>query len=138
MPPTSQSRNAARLGAALPNQNAEAFRACHQRFEECLEFCDIQSASPLMEAAGSFVLDFDITARRAIGANANRYRLFQLHFVGNTGRAECCSKLKLNHWTFASEVKVIQEVVGRAFTEAGLFPLAPYFSPTAELGKLAA
>lgn len=130
VPPASFRKNALRSGAASSSQKVAAFRACHERYLECLEFCDGQSASPLSTAATDFVLDFDITARRALATNPDRYRLFQSRFLQNAS-CECCRiKFKLDSWKFASEIHAIEEIAGAAFAQAGLFPLAPYFGVT--------
>lgn len=120
-------------------QSVAAFRACHQRFEDCLEFADAHSASPVLETASNFVLDFDIIAKRTMGTETTRYRLFQMHFLKSMDRKTCCAKLHLSHWAFASEVLAIEQLLGRAFTNAGLFPVAPYFNEScARLEKIAA
>ena len=121
VPPASFRKNALRSGAASSSQNIAAFRACYERYLECLEFCDGQSASPLSEAATDFVLDFDITARRALATNPDRYRLFQSRFLRDASCEYGRIKFKLGSWKFASEIHAIEETVG------GLFPLAPYF-----------
>ncbi len=122
-----------------PAQYVAAFRSCFERFQDCLEYSGSPSASPVMEAAADFVLDFDIIARRAIGSDSPRYRLFQLHFLKNESRQACCTKLKLTEWTFASEVRTIEQTLGKSFLSAGLFPLAPYFADSVPgLEKIAA
>ncbi len=139
LPPASPRKNAPRSGNTFSAQSAAAFRACYQRYLECLEFCDTQSTSPVVEAAANFVLDFDITARRALASNQGRYRLFQSRFLRNVSSEGCQTRFKLDSWKFASEIKTIEEHAGGAFTQAGLYPLAPYFgAPEVRLEKLAA
>ena len=130
LPPASTS-NAARCGSASSLKEIIAFRACYERYLECLEFCNSQSASPVVEAAAHFVLDFDIVARRALGPNQRRYRLFKSRFLQNASCESCLAEFKLDRWKLAVEMRTIEEHAGAAFKKAGLFPLAPYFGAAA-------
>ncbi len=137
--PATQSRTSLHHSVESRTESVAAFRACYQRFEDCREFAGTRSASSVLEAAADFVLDFEIIAKRAIGTEPARYRLFQLHFLGNQNREVCCTQLNLTHWTFASEVLSIEQSLGRAFSRAGLFPVAPYFGDSSRCSdKLAA
>ncbi len=139
VPSTSPRKNGLGSENASPAQRTAAFRACYQRYLECLEFCDSQSTSPVVEAATNFVLDFDITARRALAPNQERYRLFKSRFLRNVSSEGCRTQFKLDSWKFASEIRTIEEHAGCAFTQAGLYPLAPYFGASElRLDKLAA
>ena len=137
--PTTSKISAHSLQNGSPAQHVTAFRACLQQFQDCLEFAGSTSVSPVVEAATNFVLDFDIIARRAMGADSERYKLFQLHFLKNASRQVCCTKLKLSEWTFATELRTIEQLLGKGFSNAGLFPLTPYFAGTrAGLERIAA
>lgn len=128
--PTNLTRSASAEINPGNRPNSDAFLSCYERFQQCLEFADSAATSSLLEAASSFVLDFDVVARRTLGADTARYRLFRLHFLQEHTRQSCCEKLQLTHWTFASEVRAIEQVLSVAMTDAGLFPLAPYFTPS--------
>jgi hypothetical protein len=125
--------------ASLPaTPSVQPFQTCYERFQECLEFADSTATSSLIEAASSFVLDFDIVAKRALQADSPNYRLFRMHYLEQQSRQVCCDKLKLTHWSFAAELRAIEQRLSAALTAAGLFPLAPYFSPSQRPERLAA
>jgi hypothetical protein len=104
-----------------------AFRACHERYNACLEYQNLRTKSFVNETVNSFVLDFDLASKRAIGADRDRYRLFQVHFLQGLSATETCEKLGIARFTFAKEIAEIEKLAGQAFSERGLFPLSAYF-----------
>ena len=92
-----------------------------------MQYRDMHSSSPVHEAAQNFLLDFDLTARRAIGTDTRRYALFQSHFIQGMDPQSCCDKLGMQRFSLAVEIAEIERVVGGGLTERGVFPLASYF-----------
>ncbi len=108
-------------------QSVAAFRACHERYTACLEYQSLRTKSLVNETVHSFVLDFDLASKRAIGADRDRYRIFQLHFLQGYSANETCEKLGIARFTFAKEIAEIEKLAGQAFTQRGLFPVSAYF-----------
>lgn len=130
VPPKTDKRLAAHKRTASIHADVAAFRDCYQRFQECLEYRDVQNVVSLTELAKSYLLDFDLAARRAIGGNAGRYGLFQLRYLQGANRQDCCKALGLDLFTYASEIMQIERVVGSALVQRGVFPPASYFAST--------
>ena len=131
VPPKTDARPTAhKMTVSAHTADVAAFRDCYGRFTECLEYRNLQNSASLNELAESYLLDFDLAAKRAIGANANRYQLFQLRYLKGANRQDCCQLLGLEVFTYASEIIQIERTVGRALTQRGLFPLASYFTPS--------
>src|SRR5947209_283640 len=103
VPPTS-SRPGDRSSSRSVQDSVAAFRACHERYCACLEYRSLRTKSLVRETVGSYLLDFDIASRRAIGADSERYRLFQLHFLRGYSAAEICQELGIARFTFAREI----------------------------------
>ena len=122
VPPTSK-RNSSQL---VP-QSVEAFRACHERYNACLDYQSLRTKSHVNETVNSYLLDFDLAATRAIGTDHDRYRLFQLYFLQGHSAAELGGQLGLPRFTVARELAEIEKVAGQAFVQRGLFPLSSYF-----------
>ncbi|MFL6464379.1 MAG: hypothetical protein ACJ73N_08255 [Bryobacteraceae bacterium] len=127
--PPKTDQQSSRTMAVNAQSDVTVFRDCYQRFQECLEYRDLQNSTPLGELAENYLLDFDLTAKRAIGDDAGRYRLFQLRYLKGANRQDCCKTLKLEIFSYASEIIQIERIVGRALAQRGLFPLTSYFSP---------
>jgi hypothetical protein len=139
VPPKTDQQSSAHTMAANAHSDVTVFRDCYQRFQECLEYRDLQSSTALSELAENYLLDFTLAAKRAIGNNPNRYRLFQLRYLEGANRQDCCKTLKLEIFSYASEIIHIERTVGRALAQRGLFPLTSYFTPVkAVLQKVAA
>jgi hypothetical protein len=126
VPPTSF-RSIRQDSGRIAQDSVQAFRACHERYNDCLEYQSLTTRSSASEAADTYLLDFDLVSKRAIGADANRYRLFQLHFLQGVSAAEICAELQMERFTLARELNEIKKLAGHAFTQRGLFPLNSYF-----------
>jgi len=130
VPPKTDQRSSVRTTAANTHSDIAAFRDCHQRFQECHAYRSLQHNTALNELAENYLLDFDLAAKRAIGENASRYRLFRLRYLEGADRQDCCRILGLEVFSYASEIIQIERTVGRFLLRRGLFPLASYFHPT--------
>src|SRR3954452_21973325 len=80
VPPTSKRTDNLASSGSL-QRSVEAFRACHERYNACLSYKNLRTKSVIRETVQSYLLDFDLAAKRAIGTDSERYRLFQLHFI---------------------------------------------------------
>jgi len=126
VPPTSKRTD--KLASSQSSQRSvEAFRACHERYNACLSYKNLRTKSAIRETVQSYLLDFDLAAKRAIGTDSERYRLFQLHFIQGHSASDICGQLQISRFTVASEIAEIEKLAGRAFEERGLFPLSAYF-----------
>ena len=126
VPPTSK-RTGDRNFNRSAQHSVEAFRACHERYNACLDYQNLRTKSFVNETVASYVLDFDLASKRAIGTDSDRYRLFQLHFLQGYSAAEICEELGIARFTFASEIAEIEKLAGQGFVQRGLFPLSSYF-----------
>src|SRR3954452_14261032 len=126
LPPTSK-RAGDPASSPRVQSAVEAFRACHERYNACLSYKNLRTKSAVRETVQSYMLDFDLAAKRAIGTNSERYRLFQLHFIQGYSASEICGQLEVSRFKVASEISEIEKLAGRAFEERGLFPLSAYF-----------
>ena len=139
VPPKTDQRSATQTHASNTHSSVTVFRDCYQRFQECLEYRDLQNSTSFSELAESYILDFDLTAKRAIGDHTSRYQLFQLRYLQGASRQDCCKTLRLEVFSYASEIIQIERAVGHALAQRGLFPLASYFhSAKLNLHQLAA
>jgi hypothetical protein len=132
IPPTS-SRSVDRSSIRPLQETVAAFRACHERYKDCLEYRSLRTKSLVRETVDSYLLDFDIASKRAIGAHTDRYRLFQLHFLRGYSANQICEQLDIPRFTFAREIGEIEKTAGRAFIQRGLFPLNSYFGAESNL-----
>lgn len=126
VPPTSK-RTGQRNSSQLVPQSVEAFRACHERYTACLDYQSLRTKSHVNETVNSYLLDFDLAAKRAIGTDNDRYRLFQLYFLQGRSAAEISEQLGIARFTVASELREIEKIAGQAFVHRRLFPLSSYF-----------
>ena len=139
VPPKTDQQSSAHTTAADAHNDVTVFRNCYQRFQECLEYRDLQNSTSLSELVENYILDFDLTAKRAMGDHPSRYRLFQLRYLQAANRQDCCKALQLEAFSYASEIIQIERTVGRALAQRGLFPLTSYFhSAKLNLHQLAA
>ena len=72
-----------------------------------------------------YCADFCLTARRVL--NDSDYDLFRLWFLRGLEWREACSLLNLDRVSFYRAVYWIEEQLGRAFFDAGMFPLSKYY-----------
>lgn len=126
VPPKTDQSTFTRASISTHSDTA-AFRECYQRFQECLEYRDLQNSTVLSGLVENYILDFGLAAKRAVGDNSNRYRLFQLRYLQGWNRQDCCKTLSLEEFRYASEIIQIERTVGRALVQRGLFPLRSYF-----------
>ena len=126
VPPTSK-RTGEPDSTRFLQQSVEAFRACHERYTACLDYQSLRTKSHRGETVSSYLLDFDLAAKRAIGTDTERYRLFQLHFLQGRPAAEVSAELGVARFTVAKELAEIEKLAGQAFVQRGLFPLSCYF-----------
>ena len=136
VPPTFKRTNEQISDPSVP-YSVEAFRACHERYNACLDYQNLRTKSSVNQTVNSYVLDFDLASKRAIGSNSDRYRLFQLHFLHGYSAAEICEELGMARFSFATEIAEIEKLAGRTFVQRGLFPLSSYFGEDRNLLKLA-
>lgn len=119
------------------------FRACYNRFRECvtkekhmsgvtMEFCAKgQGRRAYARKTEEYIADFSLVSRRAL--DDDEYRIFRYHFLLGADWRLCCRQLQVDRGTFFHTVYRIQQQLGRTFAELepyGLFPLDEYFGPT--------
>ena len=126
VPPTSK-RTGERNSSRFVQQSIEAFRACHERYHACLDYQSLRTKSQVNDTVDSFLLDFDLAAKRALATDGDRYRLFQLRFLEGRSAVEVSEQLGIARFTVAKEVAEIEKLAGQAFVQRGLFPLSSYF-----------
>lgn len=119
------------------------FRACYNRFRNCVDQEKHMSQATLQRTSGKesrqcwgrrneeFVADFCLVGKRSL--DAFEYRIFKFHFLLGANWRLCCRQLKLDRGLFFHAVYRIQQKLGRVFRELqpyGLFPLDEYFGGT--------
>ena len=117
------------------------FRACYNRFRECVALGD-QTKAVSLELGGArrsggqtysrkreeFIADFTLVSRRVL--DETEYRIFRYFFLLGADWKICCRQLKIDRGTFFHEVYKIEQALGRAFAELepyALYPLNEYF-----------
>jgi hypothetical protein len=130
------------------------FRACHNRFLECvakgphtstvtLEFCrGAEGHRTYSRKREEFMADFCLVSQRTL--DETEHRIFRFHFLLGADWKLCCRHLHMDRGSFFHEIYRIQQKLGRAFAEIepyALFPLDEYFSgmvrrPCAETARL--
>src|SRR4051794_3980569 len=126
VPPISKSTSDRNANRSV-QRSVEAFRVCHERYTACLQYKNLRTKSSLNKTIDSYLLDFDLASKRAIGTDSDRYRLFHLHFIQAYSAAEICDQLGMARFTLAREIAEIEKLAGQAFEQRGLFPLSSYF-----------
>ncbi len=133
----------ARRGREVPCQCVfrAIFRACHNRFRECvakgehtstvtLEFCrGAEGRRTYSRKREEYMADFCLVSRRLL--NEVEHKIFRFHFLLGADWKLCCRQLRMERGTFFHLVYRIQQKLGRAFAELepyALFPLDEYFS----------
>jgi hypothetical protein len=117
------------------------FRACYNRFRECVALGD-QTKAVSLEPGGArrsggqtysrkreeFIADFSLVSRRVL--DELDYRIFRYFFLLGADWKICCRQLKMDRGTFFHEIYKIEQILGRAFAELepyALYPLNEYF-----------
>jgi len=118
-----------------------AFRACFQRFRECvarekhmstvtLEFCQgREGRRSYSRKTEEYIADFCLVSRRAL--DDFEHRLFRFHFLLGADWRLCCRRLQMERGNFFHAVYRIEQKLGRAYVELrpyALFPVDEYFS----------
>jgi len=112
------------------------FRACYNRFRECVALAD-QTKAVSLEHGGArrsggqtysrkreeFIADFSLVSRRAL--DDLEYRIFRYFFLLGADWKLCCRQLKMDRGTFFHEVYKIEQALGRTFAELQPYPLYP-------------
>lgn len=117
------------------------FRACYNRFRECVALGDQTKAVSLDHGGGSrpgghtysrkreeFICDFSLVSRRVL--EDSEYRVFRYFFLLGADWKLCCRQLKIDRGTFFHEVYRVEQILGREFAELepyALYPLNEYF-----------
>jgi hypothetical protein len=119
------------------------FRACYQRFRECvldqdrisrvtLEFNATHCGRSMWaRKQEEYAADFFLVSRRSL--TDEEFRIFRYHFLLGADWRLCCRKLKMDRGSFFHATYRIERKLGRIFRELepyGLYPLDEYFSPT--------
>lgn len=119
------------------------FRACHNRFRECVDRERRISQVSLEAIPGKkykavysrkdeeYAADFTLVSRRVL--SDSDHQIFRFHFLLGADWKLCCARLRMDRGTFYHQVYRIQERLGRVFAELepyALFPLDEYFAGT--------
>lgn len=118
------------------------FRACYERFKECIIQERHMSKISLTHSSKGrdnrltyhrlvedYICDFTLISKRSLGED--EYRLFRYHFLLGADWKLCCRQLGLERSDFFHTVYYIMQKLGRIFRELkpyGLFPLDEYFA----------
>ena len=145
IPPTAQTKQENTSCSKFSSAHIAAFRDCYQRYQECLEYRGLSSAT-LNEDVENYVLDFELAAKRSLGTKAKCLELFRMLFLQGHAAEDCRAALKMDVFTIKSTALQVEAAVGEALIRRGLFPVNKYFtnvssqpsSTTAKLGLLAA
>jgi len=118
-----------------------AFRACFNRFRECvakgtynssvsLEFCrGREGRRTYSRKREEYMADFCLVSKRTL--DETEYRVFRFHFLLGANWKLCCRQLNMDRGTFFHLVYRVEQKLGRTFSELEpypLYPLADYFS----------
>jgi hypothetical protein len=119
------------------------FRACYNRFRECVAHGSHPSTVSLEFCAGGegrrvysrkreeFVADFCLVSQRLL--DESEYRLFRYYYVLGADSNLCCRQMQVPRGNLFHHVYRIQQKLGRGFAELepyALFPLDEYFGGT--------
>ncbi len=125
------------------------FKACYNRFRECVESSPLKTVS-LDLCAGpqgrrtysrkreEFMADFSLIAKRVL--TEEEHRIFRIHFLLGASYRLCCRQLKMDRGEFFHIAYRIQRKLGRAFAEMEpypLYPVAEYFAGVVQRGPAA-
>jgi hypothetical protein len=117
------------------------FRACYNRFRECVALGDQTKAVSLEYGRGcrpgghtysrkreEFLADFCLVSRRVL--EDSEYHIFRYFFLLGADWKLCCRQLKIDRGTFFHQVYRVEQILGREFAELepyALYPLNEYF-----------
>jgi hypothetical protein len=117
------------------------FRACYNRFRECVELGAHTSTVSWDHLGGrdgrrsysrkkeEYAADFCLVTRRIL--SESEYTLFRYHFLLGADWRLCCRQLKIDRGTFFHEVYRIEQLLGRRFADLkpyALYPVSEYFA----------
>lgn len=112
-----------------------AFRACYNRFRECvaagahagmvqLELCNgRETRCTYSRKREEYIADFSLVGKRVL--DELEYKIFRFHFLLGADWKLCCRQLKLDRGSFFHIVYRIEQTMGRAVAELQPFPLFP-------------
>jgi hypothetical protein len=119
------------------------FRACYQRFRECVALGTHTNAITWDRCGGpsgyraysrkreEFMADFCLVSRRTL--DDFEYRVFRSHFLLGGDWKICCRQLNIDRGTFFHHIYNIEDRLGRVFAELSpysLYPVSEYFAGT--------
>ena len=127
-----------------------AFRACFNRFRECVAAGGAQTSPVSMEMCNGresrrtysrkreeFAADFCLVAKRVL--DEYEHKIFRYHFLLGADWRLCCRQLQLDRGIFFHAVYRIEQKLGRAYREIrpySLFPTDEYFGGTIRKAKV--
>lgn len=109
------------------------FRACYQRFRDCVEFPTYAGYRMKRE---EFIADFELVARRVL--SESDHKLFRFTFLLGADWVACCRHLKLDRGNYFHHVYRIQAILGRAYADLkpyALYPVDEYFGGTVRTSR---
>ena len=116
------------------------FRACYNRFRECVELAPHISSVSLDICRGpdsrrsysrkreEYTADFCLVSQRTLDPLENK--VFRFHFLLGADWRLCCRQLKMDRGSFFHTIYRIEQKLGRIFAELEpypLYPLSEYF-----------
>ncbi|HJT87698.1 MAG TPA: hypothetical protein VJ732_07570 [Bryobacteraceae bacterium] len=117
------------------------FRACLQRFRECvaagahtssvsLEFCQgADGRRAYSRKREEFMADFCLVSRRSL--DDFEYKIFRFHFLLGADAKLCQRYLRIDRGAFYHQVYRIEQRLGRIYAELqpyALYPVSEYFA----------
>jgi len=118
-----------------------AFRACLNRFRECVLSSTVSSPVEIEACNGrdthrrycrkreEYMADFTLLARRVL--TPLEHRVFRIHFLLGADWKLCTRQMNVDRGTFFHFVYLVEQKMGRAVREVepyALYPLDEYFS----------
>lgn len=103
----------------------EIFRACQRRFAE------FQSVGPALghERRGEeYMADFALVAQRALEHRPELLGLFRFYVLVGAHWEKCADRLGLDRGRFWHAVYRMERLLGRAYRDAGLYPVGDYLA----------
>jgi hypothetical protein len=123
------------------------FRACFNRYRECVETGKYSSMVSLEFSQGrdggrsygrkmeEYMADICLVAKRTL--DEDEHRTFRFYFLLGADWKLCCERMKLERGNFFHMVYRVEEKLGRAYAELepyALYPVADYFAGTVRRG----